>query len=372
MKVGYTAPSVEGQAGGDRRGPLGGRDRRRDHRLHRGARHRHRRSAIRSRSQALRQGVPRLHPEAGLRRPRHGEGQHRPPRHRRRHRRADQDRARAAARRDPAQPATSSGRTRASTSPPARSTSTASSREWKRDGAPRRAGVSSFGFGGTNAHVMGRWRRRRRLPERPAAAGPWRLLAVSAKTPAALAAAVRNLAEHFRDHPETDLGDAAFTLIAGRQAFAHRVAVVCRDAASAVAALDRPIRPRTLAGAEARLAAAGRRWLAGEPLDPEALFAGEERRRIPLPTYPFERHRYWIEPSGIEPGGIRRAGRRGGPGEGAGPPCPARAGHRLRGAARRAGGAGRRGLAAGAGDGPRWGRTTASWSSAATRCWPPG
>ena len=50
--------------------------------------------------------------------------------------------------------------------------------------------------------------------------------------------------------------------------------------------------------AEARLAAAGRRWLAGEPLDPAALFAGEERRRIPLPTYPFERHRYWIEPSG--------------------------------------------------------------------------
>jgi phthiocerol/phenolphthiocerol synthesis type-I polyketide synthase E len=168
--------------------------------------------------------------------------------------------------------------------------------EWKRDGAPRRAGVSSFGFGGTNAHVI--LEEAPALPERPAAAGPWRLLAVSAKTPEALAAAVRNLAEHFRAHPETDLGDAAFTLIAGRQAFAHRVAVVCRDAASAVAALDRPDPGTALAAADARLAAAGRRWLAGEPLDAEALFAGEERRRIPLPTYPFERHRYWIDPEG--------------------------------------------------------------------------
>ncbi len=167
--------------------------------------------------------------------------------------------------------------------------------EWKRGGAPRRAGVSSFGFGGTNAHVI--LEEAPALPNRPAAAGPWRLLAVSAKTPAALAAAVRNLAEHFRTHPETDLGDAAFTLLAGRQAFPHRVAVVCRDAASAVAALDRP--DPGLAEADARLAAAGRRWLAGEPLDPGTLFAGEERRRIPLPTYPFERHRYWIEPEGM-------------------------------------------------------------------------
>ncbi len=103
MKVGYTAPSVEGQAGGDRRGPLGGRDRCRDHRLHRGARHRHRPRRS-DRDPGARQGVPRPHREAGLRRPRHGQGQHRPSRHRRRRRRADQDRARAAARRDPAQP----------------------------------------------------------------------------------------------------------------------------------------------------------------------------------------------------------------------------------------------------------------------------
>jgi acyl transferase domain-containing protein/acyl carrier protein len=46
----------------------------------------------------------------------------------------------------------------------------------------------------------------------------------------------------------------------------------------------------------AMLEALGRLWLAGLRLDAGALFAGQSRRRVPLPTYPFERQRYWIEP----------------------------------------------------------------------------
>lgn len=41
----------------------------------------------------------------------------------------------------------------------------------------------------------------------------------------------------------------------------------------------------------------GKLWLAGFPLDWVAFHASEQRQRIPLPTYPFERQRYWIEPS---------------------------------------------------------------------------
>lgn len=44
------------------------------------------------------------------------------------------------------------------------------------------------------------------------------------------------------------------------------------------------------------LQALGQLWLAGVSVDWEAFSAGEERRRLPLPTYPFERKRYWIEP----------------------------------------------------------------------------
>ena len=45
------------------------------------------------------------------------------------------------------------------------------------------------------------------------------------------------------------------------------------------------------------LATAGHLWSAGVELD-WAEFSPPPRRRVPLPTYPFERHRYWIEPLG--------------------------------------------------------------------------
>lgn len=43
----------------------------------------------------------------------------------------------------------------------------------------------------------------------------------------------------------------------------------------------------------------GRLWLSGVAVDWSALYAGEHRRRVPLPTYPFQRKRYWLhDPSG--------------------------------------------------------------------------
>ncbi|MEO1352216.1 MAG: alpha/beta fold hydrolase [Cyanobacteria bacterium J06635_15] len=40
----------------------------------------------------------------------------------------------------------------------------------------------------------------------------------------------------------------------------------------------------------------GRLWLLGVPIDWPGFYAKEKRHRIPLPTYPFERQRYWVEP----------------------------------------------------------------------------
>ncbi len=45
---------------------------------------------------------------------------------------------------------------------------------------------------------------------------------------------------------------------------------------------------------EALLAAWGKLWLAGSALDGHGLYAQEQRRRLPLPTYPFERQAYWV------------------------------------------------------------------------------
>jgi acyl transferase domain-containing protein len=54
------------------------------------------------------------------------------------------------------------------------------------------------------------------------------------------------------------------------------------------------------------LDALGRLWLAGVVPDWSAFVEGESRRRVPLPTYPFERRRYFIEAGvtnvGVNPG----------------------------------------------------------------------
>jgi acyl transferase domain-containing protein/acyl carrier protein len=98
--------------------------------------------------------------------------------------------------------------------------------EWKCGGFPRRAGVSSFGIGGTNAHaILEEW------PEDGPSDGQTdgrpQLLLVSARSAEALDQAAGNLADHFREHPDIDLADAAYTLQVGRKAFEHRRMLVC-------------------------------------------------------------------------------------------------------------------------------------------------
>jgi amino acid adenylation domain-containing protein len=110
--------------------------------------------------------------------------------------------------------------------------------EWRPASGPRRAGVSAFGVGGTNAHVV--------LEEPPelSAAAPrsCELLLLSARTPAALEARAAELARHLDENPDLELGDVAFTLREGRRHFTRRRALVCSDTAQAVATLKAPFR----------------------------------------------------------------------------------------------------------------------------------
>ncbi|MEL6935492.1 MAG: beta-ketoacyl synthase N-terminal-like domain-containing protein, partial [Cyanobacteria bacterium J06607_17] len=46
---------------------------------------------------------------------------------------------------------------------------------------------------------------------------------------------------------------------------------------------------------QALLSALGKLWLKGAAVDWFAFYSQEQRHRVPLPTYPFERQRYWIE-----------------------------------------------------------------------------
>lgn len=48
------------------------------------------------------------------------------------------------------------------------------------------------------------------------------------------------------------------------------------------------------------LTSLGRLWMEGVEVDWEAFYGDEIRKRVPLPTYPFERKRHWVDPVGIE------------------------------------------------------------------------
>ncbi len=186
-------------------------------------------------------------------------------------------------------------------------------RSWPRAGAPRRAGVSSFGVGGTNAHVV--------IEEAPevllkAPARRSQLLLLSARSPAALQRMSERLAYHLEDQPGLDLADVSFTLAVGRKAFGYRRALVAASVAEAIRGLresgtgivslpENPNRAATdlLAALSTAVdpaplqALLGDLWVGGASPDWTVYFAAEKRRRVPLPTYPFERKRFWVEPA---------------------------------------------------------------------------
>ena len=117
---------------------------------------------------------------------------------------------------------------------------------WPSAGEPLRAGVSSLGVGGTNAHVV-----LEEPPERAAAlsrSSRPELLTLAARTPAALERMRLRLAEHLTANPDVPLADVAFTLQRGRRGFAHRIAMACWDHADAQALLSEPLPPRVARG----------------------------------------------------------------------------------------------------------------------------
>jgi non-ribosomal peptide synthase protein (TIGR01720 family) len=123
--------------------------------------------------------------------------------------------------------------------------------EWRTDGSPRRAGVSSFGIGGTNAHVV--------VQEAPARkpsgdSRSWKLLLLSAKTESALTSMRSRLADFLEQHPETDLADAAFTLQVGRRTLPFRNAIRTTATPDAISVLRTPAqkRPKHLTRGQSR------------------------------------------------------------------------------------------------------------------------
>jgi len=198
---------------------------------------------------------------------------------------------------------------------------------WPRSTTPRIAGLSAFGFSGTNAHVI--------LEEPPVSARAARaalsraqqLLVLSAKTEAALRDSARRYATALSQMSEPDLSAVCYTAAIGRAHFPHRLVVEASSVAEARKALEAFADERSstlvrhgkaanaeyrrdatevksrLAGAYDRiarndagaLAEIAALYLEGVAIDWPKIFGDPLPERVSLPTYPFQRERYWID-----------------------------------------------------------------------------
>lgn len=225
------------------------------------------------------------------------------------------------------------------------------SRPWKSSKGPLRAGVSSFGMGGTNAHVI--LEEASEPPSVPNSTQKLFLLPFSANTAEALKELLTSFSRHLKTTPHS-LGDIAYTLQLGRKPLPFRYFVVSSSAEEASTKLETylssthvpetisssieltkffsnkyEIKPGTAKELYSRDAAfakaldeccnqiqkergeAGTRkillgntskdflevigslWQLGKNINWPALHFESTFRRVPLPTYPFAKTKFW-------------------------------------------------------------------------------
>ncbi|MET8778478.1 SDR family NAD(P)-dependent oxidoreductase [Nocardia sp. NPDC004654] len=159
-------------------------------------------------------------------------------------------------------------------------------------GQPRRATISSFGAGGSNANVV----LEEYVDQRPATR--WygdQVVPVSARDTERLTEYVAAL-DRFLSTRQPNLADLAYTMQVGRLTGTARTAFTARDLDELRAAVRAWVEDAPGARGTARAAADDRvaGWLDGREIDWETVRENGPHRRIPLPTYPFARERYWI------------------------------------------------------------------------------
>ncbi|MDN4076638.1 amino acid adenylation domain-containing protein [Paenibacillus polymyxa] len=192
--------------------------------------------------------------------------------------------------------------------------------EWMPECGIRRAGVSSFGLSGTNCHVvLEEYTLQREAPP----PGEEYLFTLSARTGQALYAYAERFAAYLGNNHEA-LADICYCTNISRGNDAYRLATVVSsqeelqrklklfaeqgDQNAASILLDReriyvntigktggnpaPYRVQPAESLE-RLVEA---YMQGSELEWDDYYRGQNRVRVPLPGYPFEEKRYWVEP----------------------------------------------------------------------------
>ncbi|MCP4699800.1 MAG: AMP-binding protein [Gammaproteobacteria bacterium] len=190
-------------------------------------------------------------------------------------------------------------------------------RDWETGGPPRRAGVNSLAIGGTNVHLVLEEASPSQAPEKAPAASP-QAAVLSARNNDRLRAYAKRIVGFLEKQPDIQLRDLAYTLQTGRQAMAERLAVVALSLDELREKLTQYIQGQTNdiphfylgnvknheEGAESvetmiqdrKLSKLAQLWIRGTEIDWQSLYPGHKPQRISLPAYPFAKERYWIEP----------------------------------------------------------------------------
>jgi polyketide synthase PksN len=197
---------------------------------------------------------------------------------------------------------------------------------------PRRAAINSFGIGGVNGHILlEEYISPKGEPERERSADEAQLVVLSAKNKERLNAYARLLLQHVEQAEGLSLADMAYTLQVGREAMESRLALAADTREELILGLkvflndvahqrnDKPYEtipiytgnkgslPKENQAHQAAAWIAGANlqqlavyWVRGGKVEWEQLHQGKDRKRIPLPTYPFEPRICW--PASLQTG----------------------------------------------------------------------
>ncbi|MCG8339224.1 MAG: SDR family NAD(P)-dependent oxidoreductase [Proteobacteria bacterium] len=208
----------------------------------------------------------------------------------------------------------------------------------------KRAGISSFGAGGSNAHLIVEDYPQKTAVESMSHDEPL-LFVLSAKTKNRLADYVRTFNQFLSDLITGQvasflpgnlykLSDVIYTLQTGREAMEERIAIVFSEPDELIDRLDQWLADQQphvdrmtfqgsakmdenadvlISGEEgkafvdtlikgSKLDKLAQLWVGGTEIDWELLWTNnqlaESAKRVPLPTYPFEKERCWVLPEG--------------------------------------------------------------------------
>jgi polyketide synthase PksN len=180
-------------------------------------------------------------------------------------------------------------------------------------GQPRLALINSFGAGGVNACLIVEEYRPAKAAGLTAAPGPF-VFVLSARNEERLREYAHDLSAHLQRVSNVDLSSVCYTLQTGRETMEERLAVVVssvddlvarlgdwRQHGSAIGIHRGSLGPRRSSSKRAPTTGDGRSveaiaagWVAGEEVEWTDLYQSKPPARIPLPTYPFARERYWV------------------------------------------------------------------------------